>query len=151
MILYMLLLMGGTYLPKFGVPVTLGYPILREGYSGYAVAYAVVAPTAFLLFLNKKYAGAVVTLATAAAFLRVDRIVFVLLDSYKNLNDIHSAGKLAGVYVGAVIAALMLKFAKNDKINWRALLIPSVFVAYICENLRICLPKKRSLYGILSV
>ena len=145
MILYFLILMGGTYLPGFGVPATLGYPILREGYSGYAVAYGVVIPAALLLLLKKKYFGAVVTLAMTAPFIRIDRVFFAAMNPIDSASAVNTAGKLIGIYVLAVAAALILRANAKEKIKWQALLIPSVFMAYICEKLKNRLNKKHEI------
>ena len=145
MILYMLVLMSGTYLPSFGVPVTLGYAILREGYCGYAVAYGVVIPAVLLLLLKKKYMWAAVTLATAVPFVRIDRIFFALMSPVKSIAAVNVAGKIAGVYLVAVIAALIYKAVKGMAIKWQVLLIPSIFVSYITEKLKDCLIKKRDI------
>ncbi len=142
MILYMLILMGGTYLPNFGVPVTLGYPILREGYSGYAVAYGVVIPAALLLLLKKKYLWAVAALATSVAFVRIDRVFFTVAHPFKSFTEMNTAGKLVGIYVVAVAAALVFRAVKGVSVKWQGLLIPAVFVAYITEKLKNCLKKK---------
>ena len=142
MILYMLILMAGTYLPDFGVPVTVGYPVLREGYNGYAVAYGVVIPTALLLALKKKYLWAVVSIATLASLLRIDRVFFAATSPLKSIAAMNNAGKIMGLYIPAVAAALIYKTVKGEKIKWQALLIPSVFVAYMSEKLKNCLNKK---------
>ena len=142
MILYMLILMGGTYLPSFGVPVTLGYSVLREGYSGYAVAYGVVIPAALLLLLKKKYLWVVAALVTSVPFVRIDRIFFALMSPVKSLTAANSAGKLMGVYIVAIVAALAYRAIKGASVKWQGLLIPAVFVAYTAEKLKNCLKKK---------
>ena len=142
MILYMLILMGGTYLPSFGVPVTLGYSILREGYSGYAVAYGVVIPAAVLLLLKKKYLWSVVSLAALAPLVRIDRIFFMLSSPIDSITAVNSAGKLVGVYLIAIATALIYKAVKGGVIKWQVLLIPSVFISYIAEKLKNGLNKK---------
>ena len=136
MIVYMLVLMAGTYLPSFGVPVTVGYPLLREGYCGYAVAYGVVIPAAVLLLLNKKYVWAIVAMAVNAPLVRIDRIFFALMSPIKNVRAINTAGKIAAVYVVAVVAALVLATVKKQRVKWQVLWLPGVFVAYMSETLK---------------
>ena len=142
MILYMLILMSGTYLPSFGLPVTLGYTVLREGYCGFAVAYGVVIPAAVLLLLKKKYFWAVAALVPSVTLIRIDRVFFAVMSPFKSLKEINTAGKLMGIYAVAIAAALILKAVKKTFIEWKVLLIPSVFVAYIAEKIKNCLTKK---------
>ena len=136
MLMYLLILLAGTYLPSFGVPVTVGYPVLREGYTGYAVAYGVVIPAAVLLLLNKKYVWAVVTMAVNAPLVRIDRIFFALMSPVKNLREVNTAGKLMALYVVAVAAALVLAAVNKHKVKWQVLLLPGAFVSYMSETLK---------------
>ncbi|MBR5897431.1 MAG: hypothetical protein IKZ39_07420, partial [Lachnospiraceae bacterium] len=143
MILYMLILMGGTYLPSFGVPVTIGYPVLREGYSGYAVAYGVVIPAAMLLLLKGKYLWMLVTLVSAVPLVRIDRIFFSLASPFVSIKAVNTAGKLMGLYLVAIAATVLMKAVGGAKIKWKAVLVPSIFVAYVSEKLKDYLKGKR--------
>ncbi|MBP5659862.1 MAG: hypothetical protein J6X08_00865 [Lachnospiraceae bacterium] len=134
--------MSGTYLPSFGVPVTLGYPILREGYSGYAVAYGVVIPAALLLLLKKKYLWAVVSLVPCVTLVRIDRVFFALTSPLESVAAVNTAGKIVGLYALAIVAAALLKTIGGAKIKWKAVLVPSVFVAYVSEKHKNCLKEK---------
>ena len=136
MILYMLVLIAGTYLPSFGVPVTVGYTLLREGYSGYAVAYGVVIPTAVLLLLNKKYVWAVIAMAVNAPLVRIDRIFFALTRPIESARAINTAGKVAALYIVAVAVSLIIAALKKCEVKWQVLLLPATFVAYMSETLK---------------
>ena len=151
MVAYLLLLIAGTYLPTFGVPVTLGYPLLREGYSGYAVAYGVVIPAVLFLLLHKKYLWAIVTFMVNAPLVRADRIVFALSSPVRNFHDINTAGKLAGIFMAAVVAAAVMGFVLKKKLNFFALLVPSVFIAYVCESLKDVINDKKMSSFIFTV
>ena len=134
MILYMLVLIAGTYLPSFGVPVTVGYTLLREGYSGYAVAYGVVIPTAVLLLLNKKYVWAVIAMAVNAPLVRIDRIFFALTRPIESARAINTAGKVAALYIVAVAVSLIIAALKKCEVKWQVLLLPATFCGIYVRN-----------------
>lgn len=135
-VVYMLMLLAGTYLPSNGIPVTEGYAVLREGYSGYAVAYGVVFPFALYLFLKKRYLLSATCVVPALGLLRLDRMAFAVLDFASSAEEINVAGKLAGLFIIAVISGLILKMVANRNYEWKLMLIPALFISYETCKLR---------------
>lgn len=74
--------------------------------------------------------------------MRIDRVFFTVAHPFKSFTEMNTAGKLVGIYVVAVAAALVFRAVKGVSVKWQGLLIPAVFVAYITEKLKNCLKKK---------
>lgn len=143
-LLYMLILIVGTYLPIKGIPVTAGYAVLREGYSGYAVAYGIVVPFACLLLLKRKYLWAVVSLFPALGMIRLDRIVFALANPVEAYLEINTSGKLIFLYFAAVLFSVFMLFMKERKILWQLLFAPGLFASYCFEEALAILKEKKN-------
>lgn len=135
LITFLLILVAGTYLPKNGIPVTAGYAILREGYSGYAVAYGILLPLAVLLLLKKKYLYAIVMFLPMLSLVRIDRIFYALLSLGESYGAMNRSGKHLGLFLFSVCAMVIYTAVKRKKINWWILLCPPVFVAFSFERL----------------
>ena len=129
MLLYMLLLMCGTYLPVNGIPSTAGYVILREGYTGYSVAYGIALPISVYLLLKQKYLLLTVPAASLLGLLRLDRIFFAIKTPFQSFCDMNEGGKLFALFVTAIIINVFLIFNKKEKSAWRLILCPEVFIA----------------------
>ena len=129
MIVYLAVLCAGTYLPKSGVPVTAGYAILREGYSGYAVCYGLVLPLCLLCVLQKRWIRAAFAAATAAGLIRVDRVFYGALEVIKGHVSINGEGRLFFLFILCIIALFMLRKKTDVPVKWYACLLPSVTVA----------------------
>lgn len=136
MLLYMLALMGGTYLPANGIPATFGYGILREAYSGYGIFYGVVIPLATLLLLKKKWIETLLTASVSLGLLRIDRIYFALKTPVSTWNQVNSEGKMAVFTLLSLAAVLLLKALNNTKAEWKLLLCPPVFFSYATDNVQ---------------
>lgn len=143
MILYMLTLMGGTYLPQNGIPATFGYGILREGYSGYGVFYGVLIPTVVLLLIKKKWLMSVFMAVVSVGLLRLDRIFFSLKTPVTTWGLVNSEGKMALLTIAAVAAAFFLKALKKADIQWKLVLCPPAFLSCVVDSLVVLVAKKR--------
>ena len=131
MLVYLFVLYAGTYLPECGIPMTIGFPVLRQGYSGYAIAYGIAIPFALYLLMQKKYFFAVAALVPIAGLVRIDRIFFCVVKTpMKALRDLNGAGKLAGVYLFAAAVLIYIAVYQKKKFDWRHFLIPSIGMAY---------------------
>lgn len=130
MCVYLCVLFAGTYLPSVGIPVTAGYAVLREGYTGYGVAYGVLWPLAIEALLNRKYFRGCFNLVSVFALVRLDRVFFNftkgLADTYTSIN---SAGKLVMVYIVSIVALVSVHVVKKEKIRVTLFFFPSVLIA----------------------
>lgn len=135
LLVYMIFLMAGTYLPVNGVPVTTGYALLREGYSGYAVAYGVAIPFVVLLLSEKKWLHGIGMAASVLGLVRLDRFFYALTDFLNSYHQINKAGKLLGVYFISVIASLVLLKLKNRKTPLYSYFLPGVLCAYVVVSI----------------
>lgn len=144
MLLYMLALIGGTYLPSNGLPATFGYAVLREAYSGYGIFYGVVVPLVTLLLLEKKWLKAVCAAMVSLGLLRLDRIFFALRTPVSTWNTINSEGKMAIFTVISFCAALVISSVWKDSIEWKLLVCPPVFFSYVTDKVRAKLTGKNS-------
>lgn len=145
MLTYMLCLIGGTYLPNNGIPVTTGYALLREGYSGYAIAYAVSIPLFTLCFLKKKYVTSLFAMSSLIGLVRIDRIYFALKSPISWFRNINGSGKLAGIFVLALLSSALIGTVKYKKRNIVLVVAPIVFISYVQDELRSLLNEKKQL------
>ncbi len=135
MLLYMLLLMCGTDLAANGIPSTAGFVILREGYTGYSVAYGVALPLISYLLLKKKYLLLMLPAASLLGCLRLDRIFFAIKTPFSSFSDMNEGGKIFGVFVATVIINVFLSFYKKEKCDWRLVFCPEAFISATLEGL----------------
>ena len=143
MTVYLAVLCAGTYLPKSGVPVTAGYAVLREGYSGYGICYGLVLPMCLLCVLQRRWIRALFAAASAMGLLRLDRIFYGLIDVVKTNVSVNGAGKLFFLFI-VCVAALILCGRKSDiRPKWYACLIPSVTIALTTVSLGSLLKTRR--------
>lgn len=136
MVTYMMILMAGTYLPMGGIPVTVGYAILREGYSGYAVCYGILAPLLLWWILKKRYVSAIVLGTSIVSLVRIDRIVYAISEPIKSFTQINLAGKLVALAMISVFAAAVLMTVKKEKIKWEVFMIPSLGISMMATKLK---------------
>lgn len=150
LLIYMLLLMAGTYLPKTGVPSTVGYALLREGYSGYAFAYGVAVPAMILLLYKKRYIHAAFVSLSILGLVRLDRVFFTIVkEPLKTFGFINDSGKIMIVYLVCVLAWIFIERKSNhSKMAWMTLAMPTVFISYIVVSIldRIYDKKRRIVY-----
>ena len=144
MLLYMLLLMAGTYLPDNAIPATVGYALLREGYSGYAYAYALAIPFSVLLCIKKKYLSSVISLAPILGLVRLDRIFYALKEPVKTYVSINTAGKLIGLYLVAILVPVIMRKLKNNQTPKPLFFLPTTFIAYTGEKILTLIDGKRA-------
>ncbi len=128
---YLFILFVSTYLPTIGVPVTLGYAILRMGYSGWAAAYGLVIPLALSFFSRKQIISGLITLSALAGLIRLDRIFFLLKDAGNSLTAVNLAGKLAFLYIIAVVVTVILNLRAKEKTPIPFFFIPSLLISHV--------------------
>ena len=133
MLTHLCVLIGGTYLPKFMTPVTVGWPLLRQGYSGYAWAYGVAIPMLILMFLDKRPVLAAVSGASVLGLLRLDRIFFVLKDFPQSFLQMNQAGKLFILYVLALAIWIIKKPAKRKDARFTFLSGSAIMSTVVCD------------------
>ncbi|MCQ2519439.1 MAG: hypothetical protein MJ107_02790 [Lachnospiraceae bacterium] len=131
MIFHLLILIAGTYLPTTAIPVTVGQPLLRQGYSGYAFAYGVLIPAMVLVLLQKRYTLAGMFLIPLLGLVKLDRIFFAFKVFFTSYELTNYAGKLFVLYYMAVIWWIIRR--KNKVYVKRATLLSGS--ALICTTL----------------
>ncbi len=144
MLLYMLLLMAGTYLPDNAIPATVGYALLREGYSGYAYAYAIAIPFSVFLFIKKKHFSSVLSLTPILCLVRLDRIFYALGKPLKTYVSINTAGKLIGLYLAAIAVLAVMRLLKRTQTAKALFFLPIVLIAYTGERILTLIDGKRA-------
>ena len=153
MLLYMLLMMAGTYLPDNAIPATVGYALLREGYSGYAYAYGVAIPFSVYLFIKNtqkakaaliRFILSILALLPILGLVRLDRIFYALKEPVKTYVSINTAGKLIGLYLTAVLVLIIMRKLKNKKTSKPLFFLPIVLIAYTGEKLLTLVNGKRA-------
>ncbi len=141
--IYLLILISSTYLPTIGVPVTLGYAILRMGYSGWAVAYGLAVPYALCCFTDRKVLAGLISLSSLAGLLRLDRIFFLLRDFLKSAESVSLAGKLAFLWILALVVTLLLNLKNKEKTPLPVFFVPSLLIAHVFVRIAGLLKEKR--------
>ena len=147
---YLWMLVAGTYVPDVGIPVTLGYAILRMGYSGWAVCYGIVIPAAFLCLSEKKYVKALITLIPVPGLVRPDKILFSLLDPVNTVKSINNAGKIFFLYILALLVLFLFSFKDKKKIPVIVFFFPAVTVAYTVAMGSAFLSKKKEYVALIA-
>lgn len=133
MLIYLILLIVGTYLPSKGIPVTLGYELLRQGYTGYAIAYGLLAPFVVLMLIRGQYYIATISGVSLLGLIRLDRIYYAVRDPINSYMDVVKSGKMFALYLLAVFAMIIWVRKKNQEAHINLLFLPSVFIAYEAE------------------
>jgi len=154
MLSYLILLTVGTYLPSKGIPITLGYSLLRQGYTGYAIAYGLLAPGVVLLLIRKQYFSAIVSCVSCLGLLRLDRLFFALREPINSYIDMSGAGKILALYLLAILTMIICTKKRNQEVTVFLLLLPSAFIAYEAEYIGGYLTGKRRkvmYYAALSI
>lgn len=143
MIFHLLLLVAGTYLPTIAIPVTVGRPLLLQGYSGYAWAYGVLIPTMVLVLLQKRYLLAGLFIVPLAGLLRLDRIFYAGLNFFSSYESINAAGKLFVLYLASILWWVIKKKGKNP-FHPATLLSGSSLISATLTDAYDCIGKKKS-------
>ena len=113
MIFHLLMLLAGTYLPDNAIPVTMGRPLLMQGYSGFAWGFGVLMPMIILVCLQKRFCLAAFLVISFTGLIKSDRFFFAAVEGLKSYLTMNLAGKLFALYVFSVIFQLIRK--KSDK------------------------------------
>ena len=149
MFFHIILLVAGTYLPDTSIPVTAGQPLLLQGYSGYAWAYAIVFPTVVLMLLDKRIFLSGWCFAAILGLLKFDRIFFAALEFLKSYHLMNAAGKLFILYIIAVAWWHIRRF-KGYSEKPAILLCGSVLISYMFTELYENFGEKKS-YVLASI
>ena len=131
MLFHLVFLIAGTYLPETAIPVTVGEPLLVQGYSGYAWAYGVVVPLTILMLLDRRFIAAGIGLAPILGLLRYDRIFYCCKEFFTSYHLTNTAGKLWALYLLALVWWVVRR-KRGGKISPHALLSGS---ALVCATL----------------
>ena len=113
MIFHLLLLLAGTYLPDNAIPVTIGRPLLMQGYSGFAWGFGVLVPLIVLVCLQKRFCLAAFLVISFTGLIKTDRFFFAAVEGLRSYLTMNLAGKLFALYVFSVVFQLIRK--KNEK------------------------------------
>lgn len=148
--IYLLILVSSTYLPTIGVPVTLGYAILRMGYSGWAVAYGLAIPYGLYCFFDKKGPRGLIALSSLAGLLRLDRIFFLLRDFFNSAESVSLAGKLAFLWILALVVTLLLNLKNKEKTPLPFFFVPSFLIAHVFVRISGLLKEKRERVALFA-
>ena len=113
MIFHLLLLVAGTYLPDNALPVTIGRPLLMQGYSGFAWGFGVLVPLIILVCLQKRFCLAAFLVVPFTGLIKTDRFFFAAVEGLKSYLTMNLAGKLFALYVFSIVFQLLRK--KTEK------------------------------------
>jgi len=128
---YLIFLLAGTYLPINGVTATVGYGLLREGYSGYGVVYGVLIPFVILLLLKKNYLLACLSSTAVLGLLPLDKFFNLVICSPANFFYlVNYAGKLAALYIMGIAILLFLRIFRSEKHFSAVFFFPAALVSY---------------------
>lgn len=134
MYFHLILLVSGTFLPGIAIPASAGFPLLRQGYTGYAWAYGVLAPFVALMLLEKKYLRGGILFLSIFGMLKLDSIYFAFKDFSNSYHNMGASGKLWIMYLCAVFYWLYVKFTEKKKFPWELLLTGcAIIAAAICD------------------
>ena len=113
MIFHLLLLLAGTYLPDNAIPVTIGRPLLMQGYSGFAWGFGVLVPLIILVCLQKRFCLAAFLVIPLTGLIKTDRFFFAAVEGLRSYLTMNLAGKLFALYVFSAVFELVRK--KKEK------------------------------------
>ncbi len=128
MIFHLLILVAGTYLPEVAIPVTVGEPLLMQGYTGWAIAYGVVIPAFILMFMDKRMILCGFVSFPILGLIRYDRVFFAFKEFFTSYHLANTAGKLFILYVLA-LCWWHIRRKKPVKIHPAALISGSALVS----------------------
>jgi len=128
MIFHLFLLLAGTYLPANAIPITVGQPLLMQGYSGYAWGYGVLIPAIVLVLLQKKYLLGGLFLIPLTGLIKLDRLFFEIRDINVNFGLMKYAGKLLILYLVSLIWWIV-RLRSNHKTSLIAFLSGTAIVS----------------------
>lgn len=128
MIFHLVTLLAGTYLPSTAIPVTVGRPLLMQGFSGYAFGYGVLVPLMVLVLLQKRYVFAGIFLVPLLGLIKLDRIFFAFSEFFSSYDAVNLSGKLFILYILSVIWWLTKK-KNRQKLPLASYLSGSVLIS----------------------
>ncbi len=126
---HMLLLIAGTAIPKMAIPVSQGFTLLRQGFTGYTWAFCVAVPFAAWMLLEKKYVRAIYALLSLAGLLKLDSIFFAAKDFSNSYHSMGASCKLWIIYLAAVLYGIYAACLYKKKFSWELLLCGTAFIS----------------------
>lgn len=144
MIFHLFMLLAGTYLPMTAIPVTVGQPLLMQGYSGWAVAYGMVIPCFILMLMDKRFILAAGMLSGIVGLIRYDRIYFACKDFVNGYHLSNTAGKLWLLYLLAFVWWHFRRRNKKTSQHPAALLSGSALVSATLTDAYVKIGEKKS-------
>ena len=142
MIFHLLVLLSGTYLPTVAIPTTVGYPLLVQGFTGYAWGYAVLVPAMVLVLFQKRYVLAGLFVVPFLGLIKMDRIFFTFRDFFTTYHSVNTAGKLFALYLVAVVFWVLRRRKKKMPV-WAFLSGSALICATLIEAYELVGAKKR--------
>lgn len=134
MFAHMILLISGTFLPGIAIPASLGFPLLRQGYTGYAWAYGVLVPFVALMLLQKKYLRAGIFFIAILGLLKLDSIYFAFKDFSNSYYNMGASGKLWIMYLCALFYWIYVCITQKKRFHWEILLSGCAMIASaVCD------------------
>lgn len=127
---YLLLLVSGTFLPGIAIPVTSGFVLLRQGFTGYTWAYCVVSLFALYLFRRKQAVRGVICLVALIGLVKLDSIYYAFLSFKESYTSIGLSGKLWIFFLCCILYNIYIAVIDKDKFRFEFLLSGSLFIAY---------------------
>lgn len=146
---YFCILIAGTYLPSTGTPYTLGYAVLREGYSGYAVCYGILVPLIILFLLTGKRVLPIVVGFTIFGLVRLDRLFYELKALSDTVRSINTAGKLSILFAISILVLIYIKKLETKKIL-PVFLLPSLLITYAVSVILEELPSNKKVLCMVA-
>lgn len=135
MFIHMVLLVAGTYLPAIAIPVSSGFTLLRQGFTGYTWAYAVIAPFIVLELLRNKKLSVLMAAASLLGVLKLDSVYFAFKDFVNSYHSIASGGKLWIMYLVCVMFFIYVSIEDKKKFPWKLLFSGCVLISAAITNL----------------
>lgn len=131
---HLVLLIGGTFIPGIAIPASVGFPLLRQGYTGYAWAYAVLAPFVVLMLLEKRYLRAGLLFLPIFGLLKLDSIYFAFKDFSNSYYNMGASGKLWIMYLCAIFYWIYVLVTEKKKFPWQLILSGCAMISFaICD------------------
>lgn len=109
MLFHLAILTAGTYLPDTAIPVTVGQPLLMQGYSGWALAYGIVIPAVVLMLLERRVILAGICFLPIIGLIRYDRVFFACKTFFTGYHLTNTAGKLLILYLVCLVLWILRK------------------------------------------
>lgn len=115
MLVYIAVLIAGTVIPKTIIPTTTGFVLLRDGYTGYSLAWGVALPAVALALIEGKYLLAVIMAASTLGLVRLENAFECIKHPVNTFQLMNLAGKLAVLYILAGMYCFLFHSERKGK------------------------------------